>query len=107
MRSRLLLPVAIIAVLTLIGCLPRPSEPPRWHVVRRAGEDVYLTDIFFLDEERGWVVGRNGLIYRTSNGGITWERMDAGLREDFYSVFFLDERRGWIAGGGTVRGESL
>ncbi len=37
-------------------------------------DDLYMNDIFFLDSERGWIVGEYGIIYRSVDGGQTWEK---------------------------------
>lgn len=37
-------------------------------------EDVVLNAVFFLDQMRGWIVGEQGLLLRTQDGGQTWER---------------------------------
>jgi photosystem II stability/assembly factor-like uncharacterized protein len=62
---------------------------------------VYL---HFLDRQNGWVVvelmsSSNfsiGKLYRTMDGGLTWEELPLPLGEP---VYFLDQHRGWIAGG--------
>ena len=53
-------------------------------------------DIFFIDEEYGWVVGSNGTILKTTNGGIDWEVIHLTLSEHISSVFFIDRELGWI-----------
>ena len=37
-------------------------------------DDTYLNDVFFLDERTGWITGEYGLIFRTEDGGETWEK---------------------------------
>lgn len=37
-------------------------------------DDIYLNDVYFIDDQRGWLVGEYGLIYVTENGGETWEQ---------------------------------
>ena len=38
-------------------------------------DDIYLNDVFFIDPQKGWIVGEYGYIYRTTNGGETWDKM--------------------------------
>lgn len=33
-----------------------------------------LTGVYFVSDSRGWVVGKRGAIYRTTDGGATWQR---------------------------------
>ncbi len=37
-------------------------------------DDVYLNDIYFTDLQHGWIAAEYGLIFRTSDGGQTWEK---------------------------------
>ncbi len=30
-------------------------------------------DLFFLDQNNGWICGSNGATYKTTNGGNTWD----------------------------------
>ena len=40
---------------------------------------VHLRDIWFADAEHGWVVGENGTILATADGGATWTRQSQGV----------------------------
>ena len=40
---------------------------------------VTLTDVFFINENKGWVVGQAGIILRTLDGGKTWKKQLDGL----------------------------
>jgi photosystem II stability/assembly factor-like uncharacterized protein len=42
---------------------PRPST---WK------QDASLTDVYFVDRQRGWAVGSQGVLLRTEDGGRTW-----------------------------------
>lgn len=56
--------------------------------------------ISFINDQEGWVVGNNGLIGHTENGGETWYSQinpDLGNRS-LYDLFFLDENAGWAVG---------
>ena len=54
-------------------------------------------DIDFIDRQNGWVVGYDGTVMKTNDGGETWTglRVDSG---DFRDIQFLDSDRGWLAG---------
>lgn len=54
-------------------------------------------DIYFIDDATGWMVGSEGTIASTTDGGDTWigQVVDSC---DFRDVQFIDERNGWIAG---------
>lgn len=74
-----------------------------WNIVP-LDQNVSITDVVFVGEEKGWTVGFFGLppytkFYRTANGGKTWEPLpplEANLL--ISSVAFINEREGWAAG---------
>lgn len=60
--------------------------------------------IEILDEKTGWVIVKQasssnfslGILFRTDDGGETWQKLSAPLGEP---VHFVDPTRGWMAGG--------
>lgn len=54
-----------------------------------------INDIFFVDEQRGWIASGAGVIYRTENGGVTWQLQFQKSGTHFRSIGFADEQRGW------------
>lgn len=53
----------------------------------------------FTDSNNGWVVGPNGRILKTNNGGTNWELLNnsgIGIYANSKCLFFLDENIGWI-----------
>jgi photosystem II stability/assembly factor-like uncharacterized protein len=57
--------------------------------------DSNLRDIFFIDEDYGWVVGSNGVIIRTTNAGENWIGNNTPYNEYYASVFFVSRYLGW------------
>lgn len=37
-------------------------------------DDIFLNDVYFADASHGWMAGEYGYIFRTEDGGATWER---------------------------------
>ena len=70
-----------------------------WPIPDSWQSDAELTDLFFIDAQRGWVVGERGTVLRTENGGADWQAVHLGTSCRLESVFFLDDQNGWIAGG--------
>ena len=64
----------------------------------RHAEDATLRSAFFIDHKEGWVVGDEGAILHTLNGGRTWQRQATGMRSSFRSVHFLNPDIGWVVG---------
>ena len=56
-------------------------------------EDAELTDVFFLDVDRGWAVGDRGVILTTEDGGRRWRVADCPVNCRLEAVFFIDEQR--------------
>jgi photosystem II stability/assembly factor-like uncharacterized protein len=60
--------------------------------------DSEPNDIQFTDSNNGWIVGTNGAIFKTTNGGLNWVRLtNTGLTTDHnpISVYFLNASSGW------------
>lgn len=51
-------------------------------------DDVYLNDLQFLDQQRGWIAGEYGMIFYTTDGGETWEKATISGQIAFEAVPF-------------------
>jgi photosystem II stability/assembly factor-like uncharacterized protein len=60
--------------------------------------DAQLTDVFFLNENIGWVAGNippeTGIIFKTTDGGITWDSI-ASVPSGVMELQFVDSLTGW------------
>lgn len=66
-------------------------------------EGITLTAVDFIDEGRGWAVGKNGVIINTRNGGANWYEQQSGTDNTIFDVDFVDRRNGWAVGNnGTI-----
>lgn len=64
-------------------------------------KDHYITNLSFADQFNGWalsVTEKKTTIFRTRNGGDTWEELPP-LSGDLYSLQFISANEGWIVGG--------
>jgi photosystem II stability/assembly factor-like uncharacterized protein len=52
---------------------------------------IHLTDVHFLDKDFGFVCGSYGHIYKTTNGGKTWESLDTGIKNTLMSIYVLNK----------------
>ncbi len=109
---RLLL-VSLVAVFVIGGCkkdseptTPQPASLDGW-VKQASGTVNYLYNIHFIDANTGTVVGDDGTILRTTDGGATWTPQVGGPYANFPSTFtgvaFTDMNHGTITGFGTTR----
>lgn len=57
----------------------------------------YTNNFYFVNELTGFVVGNDGQIFKTSDGGRNWTFKDEGW-DNYNSVFFVNEQVGYICG---------
>jgi photosystem II stability/assembly factor-like uncharacterized protein len=87
-----MIPFAVVCVLSSAGSVSageklRPSE------IRQS-----LFSTCFFDAEEGWVVGELGRVLHTTDGGKTFDRLDAGTKSAFLSVACLPDHTVVITG---------
>lgn len=78
-----IIPFAVVCVFSSPGSAS-PGEQLRPSEIR---QNLFST--CFFDEEDGWVVGELGRVLHTTDGGKTFERLDAGTKTAFLSVACL------------------
>ena len=57
-----------------------------------------LNSLFFISQFKGWIVGNNGTILYTNDGGNNWNNQISNISTDLYDVFFIDSLNGFIVG---------
>jgi len=63
----------------------------------------YFRTIRFMNDSIGWLVGDQGALLKTKNGGNTWSVLPTNVGHDLMTFSFTDENHGWAAGlGGTI-----
>ncbi len=58
-----------------------------------------LLGVNFITPDSGWIVGYNGKIYATTDGGHSWQQQTSGTSRKLYRVHFVNSLTGWITGG--------
>ncbi|HJU92340.1 MAG TPA: YCF48-related protein [Pyrinomonadaceae bacterium] len=61
-----------------------------------SGTMAWLRSVFFIDQNRGWLVGSKGTLLQTTDGGNTWKARSAPSGDVVRDIFFIDDRNGWI-----------
>jgi photosystem II stability/assembly factor-like uncharacterized protein len=79
--------VSLCAAVVLAA--PSPPNVP-------LNDNLYATK--FIDQQRGWVVGAFGTVYRTGDGGATWTPQVSKTTQQLYDIDFVDGDHGWIVG---------
>ncbi|MDG2308916.1 MAG: YCF48-related protein [Candidatus Binatia bacterium] len=91
MKLMRLLSVAV----SLLAAFAAPSG------AARVVENLFAAKL--LDENRGWVVGAFGAVYRTDDGGATWDTQKTPTLDDLFSIDFSNEMDGVVVGkAGTI-----
>ncbi len=68
-----------------------------------SGTTTQLTDLYFVDQNNGWISGQIGTMLHTTDGGQTWNYQTVPTPYGLYSVFFTDAQNGWTSGeGGNI-----
>ncbi len=52
----------------------------------------------FLDAQRGWATGENGLLWETTDGGHTWIQLSQGMGRTPSDILMYPDGRGFVAG---------
>ncbi len=82
--------VAALAVACAAGAWAAPVDLADVH------QNLFAT--CFPSDQEGWMVGELGRIFRTRDGGVTWEQQDAHTKRPFLAMSCLDAKTAWIAG---------
>lgn len=76
-----------------------------WTKLPRSAATKWLTQVCFLDENRGWAIGERKSVYLTVDGGKKWSRVDAAEKvktrpenTTFRTIAFADALNGMIVG---------
>ena len=85
--------------LTLLHLMypPAVSSQERW-VRQKTPVDHNLINLDFVDRSHGWVVGVNGTVLCTTDGGESWTVQQSGTSTRLMGVDFVDIHTGWIVG---------
>ncbi len=72
-------------------------------VVQKENLFEEISEIHFIDEQYGWLCGKNGTLYKTENSGQEWLRITRGNPWNLYDIDFVNETTGWAVGNeGTI-----
>jgi photosystem II stability/assembly factor-like uncharacterized protein len=93
--------VGSFAMVEGLSCTGANASGWCWQQPQPDGNEA--RDGVFLDALRGWMVGDQGLIVHTVDGGKTWVRQAVSTVADLHKVAFRDARNGVaVALGGQV-----
>lgn len=71
-----------------------------WNMVTDSvSSSSWLTSSTFINGEKGFAVGKNGKILKTTNSGNSWSVVSSPSMRNFNDVCFVDANVGFIVGG--------
>lgn len=73
----------------LSGFQPMLYERDGWEPIE-SGVTHNLNSVFFICLNRGSVVGDQGVILRSGDGGDSWIIQDSGVTENLYDIYYYD-----------------
>ena len=62
-------------------------------------DDASLHAVELIGSRLGWAVGDRGVVWRTADGGATWQLCPTPVASSLRSVCFLTDQLGWAVGG--------
>jgi len=76
----------------------------RWQVLPNAPGPTgsRYDDVFFVNPSLGWVINGTGKIYRTTDGGDSWELQKDQPITYWRSIGFADSLTGWAGNFGLL-----
>jgi photosystem II stability/assembly factor-like uncharacterized protein len=85
------------------GIYPEFPAAGDWQLTRQQNLLTDLSDVHFVDEDDGWVVGSSGTVAHSSDGGDTWTPQSSGTSRTLKGVYFINSNTGWAVGQyGTI-----
>lgn len=86
----------------LEGLVRAEDVPGDWEPI--AALTGSFSRLYFVDEANGWVVGSEGAIFHTSDGGKSWEKQESGTEGYLEDLYFANEKVGWAVGSSAREG---
>ncbi len=57
---------------------------------------AWLHDVYFFNENKGFVAGSKGTLLETSDGGKTWKKHKNFTEDNILQIYFSDDYNGWL-----------
>ena len=90
------------------GLIVKYTNQDQWQV-KPIVTDLPLFDVFFCDEEHGWIAGGYYdddnvylKLFKTNNGGDSWQEIP-DFDYQINDIYFADNLHGWVVGNDTSR----
>jgi photosystem II stability/assembly factor-like uncharacterized protein len=71
-----------------------------WQTLSNVPILTRYNDVYFVTAQLGWIVNGSGQIYRTADGGASWQKQFDKSAAHFRSIGFFDAQHGWAGNVG-------
>ncbi|MBA4318026.1 MAG: hypothetical protein C0412_06475 [Flavobacterium sp.] len=80
------------------------DEGKNWSPIGTPNHYSYCSNFYFVNTNIGYSIGGgttsiSGDVFKTTDGGITWNKLGIMVDEGLSSIFFINENTGFISGG--------
>ena len=75
--------------------------PPGWMLQSPRSTSAWNTATF-VDAQTGWLMGTDGAILATKDGGHTWQQQPSRTDRHLMAATFVNKWEGWVVGEGAV-----
>ncbi len=63
---------------------------------QNSGTLAWLRSVYFMNQDKGWIVGSKGTFLSTEDSGQTWKQNKKITEDNIRDVYFSDEKNGWL-----------
>lgn len=93
--------IHIIYFVILFSAFLNTANAQHWQKLNTAPYPGKQDDIYFVNESTGWYINGDGRIYKTSDGGASWQLQLEQKGTFFRCIAFMDSLRGFAGTVGT------
>jgi photosystem II stability/assembly factor-like uncharacterized protein len=73
-----------------------------WMPSKKGEDGKDLTAVYFIDSKRGFIGGEDGFLSSTNDGGLTWQRLNAGAENTINDIYFRNKENGFFVSGNRI-----
>lgn len=63
--------------------------------------NIILLRVFFINSNTGWILGQQGTLFKTTNGGLNWTNLQININNSLYSLYFINALTGFAGDGSS------
>lgn len=83
----------ILVILLFLICFQTAKAD--W-IKQNANTLAWLHDVYFMNEDHGFIAGSNGTFLETKDGGKSWSKRKNFTEDTILQINFSDESNGWL-----------